>query len=169
MSGGRRRFVVACCACAALHAVAAGGVPPREAHGSADAYAAPGVALAWAVLRGPSEAGTRVVIRVVADPLLYTALAVIGRDPFTGRAQPLLARTPVAGTIDLTVPRAHFADFPRTELTFDGAAPAAAPALVVYFAGVPDTTPEFATADRLDAYLAARIVRARADAGSKLQ
>ena len=45
--------------------------------------------------------------------------------------------------------RAHFADFPRTELTFDGPAPAAAPALVVYYAGVPDTTPEFAAADRL--------------------
>jgi hypothetical protein len=75
-------------------------------------------------------------------------------------------RTPVAGPIELSVPRAHFADFPRTELTFDGPAPAAAPALVVYYAGVPDTTPEFAAADRLDAYLAARIVRARTEAGS---
>src|SRR6185437_3934366 len=41
---------------------------PKEAHGSADVYAAPGVALAWGTLRGPSEAATSVIIRIVADP-----------------------------------------------------------------------------------------------------
>ncbi|MEP7182618.1 MAG: hypothetical protein ABI886_10550 [Betaproteobacteria bacterium] len=142
--------------------------PPRVVHGSADAYAADGVALAWGVLRGASEAATVVVVRIVADPAAFAFLSVVGRDPFTAREQPLLARAPVAGSVELRVPRAHFADFPRTELRFDG--PAAAPgasatALVVYYAGVPDTTPEFIAADKLDAYLADRLARVRATAG----
>ena len=36
---------------------------PRELHGMADAFAAPGIALAWGVVRGASEAATTVVVR----------------------------------------------------------------------------------------------------------
>ena len=60
------------------------------------------------------------------------------------------------------MPRAHFAEFPRTELRFyaAGAAPAPGPPrLVVFYLGVPDTTPEFANDASLDAYLADRIAR----------
>ena len=40
-----------------------------EVHGSADAYAAPGVALAWGVLRGADERATVVVVRIVWVPV----------------------------------------------------------------------------------------------------
>ena len=55
----------------------------------------------------------------------------------------------VGGVFDLKTPRARFADFPRTEFRLwrSGAAPGAAPpALVVYYLGVPDTTPEMTQA-----------------------
>ena len=39
--------------------------------------------------------------------------------------------------------------------------------LVVFYLGVPDTTPEFATEAALDGYLADRIARLRASPGSK--
>ena len=58
----------------------------------------------------------------------------------------------------MRVPRAHFADFPRTEVRLFGAAGAGAtgaPKLVVFYLGVPDTTPEFASAAALESYLAA--------------
>jgi hypothetical protein len=50
---------------------------------------------------------------------------------------------------------------------FDSAAHAQAnaPQLVVYYLGVPDTTPEFADAAKLDASLSERIARARAPGG----
>ena len=51
--------------CGAMGVMAADG--PREVHGSADAFAAPGVALAWGVLRGATEADTRIVIRIATD------------------------------------------------------------------------------------------------------
>ena len=41
---------------------------PRTMHGSADAFAAPGVVLAWGVLRGADDASTTVVVRIAADP-----------------------------------------------------------------------------------------------------
>jgi hypothetical protein len=141
----------------------------REIHGVADAYAGQGVALAWAILRGANEAATVVVVRIIADPDLYPVVAATGSNPFSQQAEPLLRPTPSASGLDLRVARAHFADFPRTELRFYESADAAqsdTSRLVVYYLGVPDTTPEFATEATLEAYLADRIARIRG-AGSK--
>ena len=94
----------------------------------------------------------------------------MGVDPFTQQTKPLLAPTPTTRSIDLRMPRAHFSDFPRTELRLSGSvSPAQSdpPALVVFFLGVPDTTPEFTSAAALESYLAERIARARANPGSK--
>jgi hypothetical protein len=143
---------------------------PREAHGMADTYAIPGVALAWAVLRGTTEATTFVTLRIAADPAAYPFVAVVGIDPFTQQRKPVLPAIAVTGNVDVRVARTHFADFPRTELKlYDSAAAAQAdaPALVVYYVGVPDTTPELATAPAQDAYLAERIARERTKAGIK--
>jgi hypothetical protein len=155
-------------ACVAA-ASAAAADPQREIHGMADAYAGEGVALAWAILRGADEAATVVVVRIVAAPDRYPIVAATGRNPFSQRAEPLLRATPSAGGVDLRVARARFADFPRTELRFYESVAAAqsdTPRLVVYYLGVPDTTPEFATEANLEAYLVDRIARVRG-AGSK--
>jgi hypothetical protein len=156
-----RNLLLAIAALAAIAVAAgAGAQPAREVHGSADAYAAPGIALAWGVLRGADEAATAVVIRIVADPLPYPWLSVVGVDPLTNSRQTLLAAPPTGAAVEARVPRSRFAEVPRTEVrAFASAAAAQAgtPSLTVYFLGVPDTTPEFVDAARLDAYLAARI------------
>jgi hypothetical protein len=142
----------------------------RELHGSADIFSAPGVALAWGVLRGATEAATEVVIRIDADPGMFASLTVVGGDPFTKGERPILPLTSTAAGIDVRVPRSHFADFPRTELRlFASARPApnAPPALVVFYLGVPDTAPEFPSATTLESYLVTRIAQARQGAGSK--
>jgi hypothetical protein len=159
----RLLLAVLCCWAAAGLAQA-----PREAHGSHDAYSAPGVALAWGVLRGADEATTAIVIRIVVDPIAYPWLAVVAIDPFSKQEQAMQRPVQAAGPFDLRIPRAQFADYPRTELRlFDSAAHAQAnaPQLVVYYLGVPDTTPEFADAAKLDASLSERIARARTAAG----
>jgi hypothetical protein len=151
---------------AAVH----GAEAPREVHGMSDAFAAPGVAMAWGVVRGGSETATVVVARIVTDPAKYPWLAVTGGDPFTHRTGPLLAATRSAGVIDVRSPRAHFADLPRTEFRlYDSAAAAQqdVPALVIFFLGVPDTTPEFATEDKLQAYLGDRVARLAGASGGK--
>ena len=151
-----------------LASPAASAAPPVEAHGSLDIYAAPGIALAWGVLRGKDEAATEVVVRVDADASVYGSLAVAGVDPFTKASRPLLTVTPIAATLMFRLPRSRFADLPRTEWRFyKSPAPAAndTPALLVYYQGIPDTTPEFADEAKLSAYLAERIGQARRTAG----
>jgi hypothetical protein len=147
-----------------------GAEAPREVHGMSDAFDTPGVALAWGVVRGASETATVVVVRIVTNPASYPLLAVAGSDPFTQRKQPLLPATRSAGVTEVRLPRAHFADFPRTELRlYESAATAQQdrPALVVFFLGLPDTTPEFETEARLQAYLSDRVARLAGDTGSK--
>jgi hypothetical protein len=137
--------------------------PAQAVHGSADRFTAPGVALAWGILRGTSEATTTVVVRVVADRQAFGALEVVGIDPFTQKSERRLAPTALSGRsldyLDVRMPRAQFADFPRTELRFfASASPSASdvPKLVVYYLGIPDTTPEFPSDAALEQYLAAR-------------
>ena len=120
------------------------------------------------MLRGADEATTAIVIRIVVDPIAYPWLAVVAIDPFSKQEQAMQRPVQAAGPFDLRIPRAQFADYPRTELRlFDSAvhAQANAPQLVVYYLGVPDTTPEFADAAKLDASLSERIARARTAAG----
>ena len=146
----------------------AGGASASEVHGSLDAFAARGVALAFGVLRGKDEATTQVVVRVEADRARYNTLSVVGVDPFTKASQLFLPAAPIDGVRIVRIPRARFADLPRTEWRFfSSAKPAAgdAPALLVFYQGVPDTTPEFDDAARLESDLAARIERARREAG----
>lgn len=138
--------------------------PRVDVHGALDAYAGHGVAMAWGVLRGKDEASTFVVVRVDADPARYRSVAVTGMDPFTHRGEPLAPETGVDRSVIVRLPRSRFADLPQTEWRFLPKDPGT-PTLVVDYRGVPDTTPEFDDAAKLDASLAARIERARKAAG----
>jgi len=159
------------CAAIALLVLCGGSARAQtEMHGSADAFAAPGVALAWAVARGATESDTNVVLRIVSGPAVYPSLAVVGIDPFSKQEKVWRTLAASPGTLEIRVPRAQFADFPRTEVRLYGGAAqaaAAAPALVVFYLGVPDTTPEFTDGAKLDAYLTERIARTRATAQGK--
>jgi hypothetical protein len=134
--------------------------PANAVHGSADLYAGPGVTLAWGIMRGSSEASTLVAVRIVVAPDVFAAVSIVGIDPFTQREQLLLSRSSTGAHIDARIPRAQFADFPRTEFRLFAStarAPSDAPKLVVYYLGIPDTTPEFASEAALESYLASRI------------
>ena len=76
----------------------------------------------------------------------------------------ILAPAPIEGRVDIAVPRAQFADFPRTELRLyasEAAMRSNTATTVIYYLRVPDTTPELAAAAALESSLADRIVRAR--------
>jgi len=155
---------------ALLAAAGQAATPAREAHGSSDVFVMPGVVLAWGVLRGADEASTKVVIRIDADPGSYAFVSVAGVDPFTQARRVLLPPTALRTAFDFASPRSRFVDFPRTELRFYAAASAVdkdAPALIVYYLGAPDTTPEFPAEAQLQAYLAQRVANARREPHGK--
>ena len=132
----------------------------QEIHGQDSVFAAPGVAIAWGVLRGAVEAETQVVVRIVRRGEAYRFVSVEAVDPFTRERRPVLDGRPLGDHVEVRSPRAGFADFPRREihlyLTADDWR-ARRPALTVYYLGVPDTTPEFTTEAALAAYLASAL------------
>ena len=143
------------CLSVALNAVAADA--PVEVHGHSDAFSAHGIAIAWSVLRGPSEQAAKVVLRIGVDGARYKMVAVDGVDPFTRQRQSITPRVKLNAVFEVRVPRSHYADFPRTELRFYADDKQAEPGVVVYYVGVPDTTPEFADEAKLESFLAERI------------
>ncbi len=123
--------------------------------------------MAWAIKRGANEASTAVVVRVINDATTPW-MAVGGIDPFTTQEKGLVLARPVDVRLDVRIPRTQFGDTPRTEWMFypsERAAKAGSPSIIVYYLGVPDTTPEFTDEAKLDAYLDDRLVRARAARG----
>jgi len=141
---------------------------PRADHGSSDVYAAPGIGIVWGIERGASDADAVVVVRIATDPATYPWLTVRGVNPFTNAQTPLLPPTAVERSVDVRIPRARFADHPRTEVrlyaTHDAAESGTA-SVTVFYLGVPDTTPEFVDRAKLEASLVERMARARAAKG----
>ena len=136
----------------------------RTVHGENAVFSTDGLALAWAVLRGASEEATQVVIRLVVEPSRYGHVTVDGVDPFGGARRTLLPGTAVTTTLDVRSPRATFAELPRREIHLYATADdwqRGAPALTVYYVGVPDTAPEFDSEPALAAYLDDALRRAR--------
>ena len=137
---------------------------PVELHGASDAFAAPGVTIAWAILRGATEETTLVVVRFAVDAKSYSHVAVDGVDPFSRERQPLLGVRPVADRTEVRTPRPRYADLPRSEVRLFRSAEAlraGVPALSVFYLSRPDTTPEFSTDAALGAYLDDRIAKTR--------
>jgi len=128
---------------------------PREVPGENSVFAGYGVAMAWAVLRGSGEENTLVVVRILRLSGAYDHLRIDGVDPFTGARKEMLAPQPLGKGLDVRSPRASFAEFTRREIHFYTAEDwtAGRSSLVISYGGVPDTSPEFASAAALSAYL----------------
>lgn len=136
----------------------------RTEHGSLDRFEADGVTLAWAILKaaaGISPDNDLIVLRLAVKGTAAPAAEVHGVDPFGGERKTMSASPGPGNTLELRLPRSHFADFPRTEIlvfeTQDALRSGRAPVLTVYYLGIPDTTPEFLDRDRMEAYIAERI------------
>jgi hypothetical protein len=152
-----RRCGVAIAACVAMVAMwASAAAAQNKVHGADSLFVSPTVKLAWGVLKGKTEADTQVVVRIVNVAGEYRFLRVDGVDPFTKAHAVFVEARPLDKTAEFSVARAKFADHPSTEIHLfhdEAAMRAKSAALVVYYLGVPDTTPEFATADAMNAYL----------------
>ena len=128
----------------------------QEVHGENSVFAGYGVAIAWGVLKAPVEEQTQVILRIVPAGEAYAYVSVEAVDPFTGKRQPVLEGRPLGNRVDVRSPRGTFADFPRREVHLYRTAgdwQAGRPTVIVYYLGVPDTTPEFTSEGTLFKYL----------------
>lgn len=127
----------------------------QEVHGENSSFVGNDVAMVWGVLRGARDDDAQVILRIAPAGGSYVAVSLDGVDPFSGRRHELLAMQSMANPLDIRTSRATFADLPRREIHFYTAADrnARRPSLTVYFMGLPDTTPEFASEAALRRYL----------------
>jgi hypothetical protein len=138
----------------------AGASPTRaqeKVHGADSVFVGPTVKIVWAVQKGASEDTTFVILRVVNRIGQYKQLRLDGVDPFSNKRNVLVSKRPLGASVDLPVPRSSFAHFPSCEIHLyrgEAADDEQVPALTIYYLGVPDTTPEFATASDAKTYLA---------------
>ncbi len=136
---------------------------PREVHGENSVFLGQGVAMAWGILRGASEAETQVVLRILSLDQAYAYVRIEGADPFTHERKEMLAAQPFGKGVDVRSPRASFAEFTRREIQFYTAEDwqAKRPSLTVYYMGVPDTSPEFTSEAALSRYLDDALAKVR--------
>jgi hypothetical protein len=125
-------------------------------HGADSLFVAPTVKIAWAIQRGATEETTFVFMRIINAAGHYRQVRLDGVDPFSKNRKVLASARPLGASIDLSVPRSGFAELPSCEILLyarDASATEEAPNLTVYYLGVPDTTPEFPSAQQAQAYL----------------
>jgi len=130
----------------------------RTEYGSLDAYSNEGLSLAWAILKAEAGQGPEndcILLRIVMRDGSTPALLVSGVDPFTGDRKQLSTVKGPGPSTELRLPRSHFADYPRTEILFSDLG------WMIYYFGIPDTTPEFLDEAKMEVYLAARLSAAK--------
>lgn len=148
-----------CCLSLALAMLAANNVVSahEKVHGANSLFVAPTVKVGWVVQKGASEVSTRVILRVVNSVGQFRQVRLDCVDPFSNNRKVLVPAQALGESIDLSVPRSGFAEFPSCEIHLYRSATASLderPSLTIYYLGVPDTTPEFASAVDAQAYLA---------------
>lgn len=135
-----------------------------DVHGESAVFASHGVAMAWGMLKGASDAETQVVLRIVPAGATFAVVRIEGVDPFSQNRRLIVDGQPLGERLEVRIPRATFAGFPRREIRFyrtEADWQAKRPALSIFYLGVPDTTPEFLSEAALDAYLTDALARTR--------
>ena len=129
-----------------------------ELHGADSTFQAEGLVLMWAVLRATDEASTMVVLDIVqatAEASRYRFYSVVAVDPFSGERRVELEAQPLRVKNRVLRARPEFQIFSNRRILFfadENSAAVGQPQLTVYYQGVPDTSPEFASYEDLDAY-----------------
>ena len=128
----------------------------QEVHGENSTFAGHGVAVAWGVLKGATEEQTQVILRIVPMDMSFAVVRIEGVDPFTQNRQVIIDGRPLHDCLDVRTPRGTFADFPRREIRLyrtDADWQAHQPSVMIFYLGLPDTTPEFTSEAALFTYL----------------
>jgi hypothetical protein len=142
----------------------------HEVHGENSVFAGEGVAIAWGILKAPVEDQSQVTLRIVPRGQPVAAVRIEAVDPFTAKRQVVLDGQPLGNALDVSSLRGSFADFPRREILLYRTVTdwqAGRPTAIIYYLGVPDTTPEFASQSALDAYLRDALATIRGGQGPR--
>ena len=134
-------------------------------HGADSSFKAQGITILWAILKGSSEENTFVHIRILHDVATAPALtlfSVEAVDPFSKEREWVVKGVPLRTLQTLKLVRPDFRDKTERWLHFytdREALEKSRPALMIFYHGVPDTSPELLSEVDLEAYFAQALSR----------
>jgi hypothetical protein len=159
--------VMACATLLAFLLIGRPALAGQELHGADSVFRAEGVTVLWAVLKGGSEAGTVVHIRILRDAGAAPALeffSVEAVDPFSKERAWALRGEPFRAIQTVKSTRTDFQDKTERWLHFytdREALKKGRPALTIFYHGIPDTTPEVLSETQMEAYFLQALSRIR--------
>jgi len=138
------------------------GIPPaygqKEYHGADSVFEMEGVAILWAILKGPDEDHSWVYIKIIdsrPQPSSFQSYSVEAVDPFSEEKEWVNKNVKWKRENEVKASRSSFKDKPARRILFYGNTPdgpRGKPALTVFYMGIPDTTPELLTETQLKDY-----------------
>ena len=128
----------------------------EEYHGDDSSYQLRNLVLLWGILKGPDEDRSWVIIKMIrtgSDPGPWESCRVEAVDPFSQEKEWVSPREKLGKETMIKSPRSSFRDKTgRRILLYSGQSENEKPSAVIFYQGIPDTTPEFSTEKEMEAY-----------------
>jgi hypothetical protein len=145
------------------------GIPPaygqKEYHGADSVFEMEGVAILWAILKGPDEDHSWVHIKIIDStvrPPPFQFYSVQAVDPLSNEKEWVVKNVEWKRENEIKASRSSFKDKPARRILFyknTADDPREKPAMTVFYMGIPDTTPELLTENQLKDYFAKAMER----------
>ena len=140
------------------------GIPPaygqKEYHGADSVFEMEGVAILWAILKGPDEDHSWVYIKMIdsrVHPSSFQSYSVQAVDPFSQEKEWMVKNVEWKRENEVKASRSSFKEKPARRILLYENTPRdqqGKPLMTVFYMGIPDTTPELLTENQLKAYFA---------------
>ena len=128
----------------------------EEHHGADSSYQLNNLVILWGILKGPDEDRSWVTIKIIrtgSDPGPWESFRVEAVDPFTQEKEWVTPRQCLGKETAIKSPRSSFRDKTgRRIFLYSDPSKGEKPSAVIFYQGVPDTTPEFLTEKEMEAY-----------------
>ena len=130
----------------------------REYHGADSLFEKEGIAILWAILKGSTEESSWVYIRIIQTgegPVPFQLFGVEAVDPFSNQKEWVVKGEAFKKENVVKSIRASFREKTARRVLFYEKAEDLSkenPAMIVYYLGVPDTSPEFMTEKEIENY-----------------
>jgi hypothetical protein len=135
----------------------------EEHHGADSSFQLGNLVLLWGIVKGPDEDRSWVTIKMIrigSEPDVWKSYRVEAVDPFSQEKEWVTPRESL-GKDNLTKsPRSSFRDKAgRRIYLYPGPSREEKPGAIIFYQGVPDTTPEFLTEKELNDYFSQALKR----------
>jgi hypothetical protein len=128
----------------------------KEFHGADSVFEKEGIAILWAILKGPTEESSWVYIKIVnSGKSFFQIFSVEAVDPFSKEKEWVMKGKKLEKENLVRSDRTSFRDKTARRILFYRSMEAFEkenPDMTVYYLGVPDTSPEFLSEKDLEGY-----------------